>query len=131
MLRATISVVVQVLANAIGLIVAAIVLDDMSLTAAAFLLDILIFTGVNVVAQPLIIKMAMQNASSLTGSSALISSFVALVVTAWLSDGLRISGTVTWLLATVIIWGASLAAAFLLPALVFKKWLRTAPARTR
>ncbi len=131
MLRATISVVVQVLANAIGLIVAAIVLDDMSLTAAAFLLDILIFTGVNVVAQPLIIKMAMQNASSLTGSSALISSFVALVVTAWLSDGLRISGTVTWLLATVIIWGASLAAAFLLPALVFKKWLTTAPARTR
>jgi len=130
MIRITISVVVQVLANAIGLIAAALILDDMSLTAAAFILDVLIFTGINVLAQPLIIKMAMQNASSLTGSSALISSFVALVLTAWLSDGLRIKGTVTWLLATVIIWGASLLAAFLLPALVFKKWMRTAPTRT-
>jgi hypothetical protein len=101
----------------------------MSLTTAAFFLDILIFTGLDVVAQPLIIKMAMQNASALTGSSALISSFVALLITAWLSDGLQISGTVTWLLATVIIWGVSLAAAFLLPAFVFKKWMRTTPAR--
>ncbi|HEX3090713.1 MAG TPA: hypothetical protein VHQ23_18820, partial [Ilumatobacteraceae bacterium] len=83
MLRTIITVVVAVLANAIGLIVAAVVLDDMSLGAAAFFLDVLIFTGINVVAQPLIIKTAMQNAPSLTGSSALISSFVALVVTAW------------------------------------------------
>lgn len=129
MIRITLTVVVQVLANAIGLIAAALILDDMSLTAAAFILDILIFTGINVVAQPLIIKLAMQNASSVTGSSALISSFVALIITAWLSDGLQISGAVTWLLATVIIWGASLAAAFLLPAFVFKKWMRTAPTR--
>ena len=106
------------------------VLDDMSLGAAAFFLDVLIFTGINIVAQPLIIKTAMQNAPSLTGSSALISSFVALVVTAWWSDGLQISGTVTWMLATVIIWGASLLAAFLLPAFVFKKWLATTPPRT-
>jgi len=130
MIRITVTVVVQVLANAIGLIVATLILDDMSLTAAAFLLDVLIFTGINVLAQPLIIKTSMQNASSLTGSSALISSFVALVVTAWLSDGLQISGTITWLLAAVIIWGASLMAAFLLPAFVFKKWLGTAPPRT-
>lgn len=129
MVRFTITVVVQVLANAIGLIAAALILDDMSLTTAAFILDVLIFTGINVLAQPLIIKMAMQNASSLTGSSALVSSFVALVITAWLSDGLQITGTVTWLLATIIIWGASLLAAFLLPALVFKKWLATTPAR--
>jgi len=131
MVRITITVVIQVLANAIGLIAAALILDDMSLTTAAFVLDVLIFTGINVIAQPLIIKTAMQNAASLTGSSALISSFVALIVTAWLSDGLQISGTVTWLLATVIIWGVSLLAAFLLPVLVFKKWMGTAPARQR
>ena len=41
----------------------------------------------------------------------------------------QISGTVTWMLATVIIWGASLLAAFLLPAFVFKKWLATTPPR--
>ena len=130
MVRIFFTVLVQVLANAIGLIAAALILDDMSLTTSAFLLDVLIFTGINVLAQPLIIKMAMQNAQSLTGSSALVSSFVALIITAWLSDGLQISGAVTWLLATTIIWGASLGAAFLLPAFVFKKWLRTAPART-
>lgn len=36
---------------------------------------------------------------------------------------MRISGVVTWLLATVIIWGVSLLATLLLPLVLFKKWL--------
>ena len=81
MVRIFFTVLVQVLANAIGLIAAALILDDMSLTTSAFLLDVLIFTGINVLAQPLIIKMAMQNASSLTGSSALVLLIQALLIT--------------------------------------------------
>ena len=129
MVRMLISILVHLLANALGLIVAAAVLDDMSLNASGFFIAVLIFTIVEVVTEPLIIKNSMRNASALSGSSALIASFVALVVTVWISDGLQISGLATWLLATVIVWAAAMLAAFILPAVVFKRWLKDQPAR--
>lgn len=71
---------------------------------------------------------AIKHADALIGSSALVASLIALVVTAWISDGLQISGALTWILATVIIWAASMIAAVLLPALVFKRLVqRTQP----
>jgi putative membrane protein len=127
--RFLISISVQLIANAIGIIVAAWVLDDMSLSAGAFLLDVLIFTGIEFIAQPVITKAGLRHTDALLGSSALVASFIALVLTAWLSDGLQINGATTWLLATLIIWLASLVAALLLPVVVFKKWLRQEPAR--
>src|SRR5262245_45928693 len=110
MVRAFFSVLVQLIANALGLIVAAWILDDMTLNASGFLIALLIFTGVEIIIQPLIVQTAVRHARALQGSSALLASLVALVVTAWISDGLDISGGTTWLLATVIIWAASLLA---------------------
>ena len=49
-------------ANAIGLLVAAAVLDDMSLNGAAFFIAVIIFTVVEVVAQPFLVKVTMKNA---------------------------------------------------------------------
>jgi hypothetical protein len=124
-----ISVLVYLIANAIGLIVAAIVLDDMTLNSSGFLLALVIFTGIEVVIQPLIVQTSIRHARALSGSSALLASFVALVVTVWISDGIQITGTATWLLATVVVWAAALLAAFILPAVVFKRWMQTAPTR--
>jgi uncharacterized membrane protein YvlD (DUF360 family) len=53
----------------------------------------------------------------------LISTFVALLITDLLSDGLEISGAGTWIAATVIVWLASLLAVFILPYLGLKKYL--------
>jgi uncharacterized membrane protein YvlD (DUF360 family) len=124
-----ISILVNLIANAFGLIAAAAILDDMSLNASGFFIAVVVFTVIEVVIQPLIIQMSMRNARALAGSSALIASLVALVITAWVSDGLQISGAVTWVLATVIVWAAALLAAFILPAVVFKRWLSNQPAR--
>jgi hypothetical protein len=121
MLRLIISVIIRLAANGLGLIVAAIVLDDMTLTVAAFILDVVIFTIVVLIAQPVVQKAALKQSDALLGSSALIAAFVALVITAWLSDGLQISGAVTWLLATIIVWAASLLAAVLLPMIFVKR----------
>jgi len=128
--RTLISILVHLLANAIALIVAAAVLDDMTLSTSGFFLAVLIFTVIEVVTQPLIIKNSMRNASALSGSSALIASFVALVLTTWISDSLQITGFVTWLLATVIVWAAAMLAAFILPTVVFKRWLQDNRARS-
>jgi hypothetical protein len=128
MIRLLVTVVAHVIAAAIGLIVAAAILDDMALDASGLVIAVLVFAGVDLLAQPLIIKIGWKHASALTGSSALISTFVALVVTTIVSDGLRISGASTWLFATVIVWAASLLAAIVLPATIFKRWLGQRPA---
>ena len=129
MVRAFFSVLVHLIANALGLILAAWILDDMTLNASGVLLALLIFTIIEIVIQPLIVQMSMRHARALAGSSALLASFVALVSTAWVSDGLQISGSTTWLLATVIIWAASLLLGILLPLLVFKRWMAERPGR--
>ena len=121
MLRLIVSIIIRLAANGLGLIVAAVVLDDMTLTVAAFFIDVVIFTVVVLIAQPVVQKAALKHSEALLGSSALVAAFVALVITAWLSDGLQISGAVTWLLATIIVWAASLLAGILLPVIFVKR----------
>lgn len=121
MVRLALSILVQLIANAIGLVVAASLLDDMSLEAGGFLVAVLVFTGVNVLVLPLVQKTALTKSSALLGSTALVAALIALVVTTVTTDEMRIDGLTTWLLATVIVWGAALIATLLLPVLVFKR----------
>jgi len=129
MIRLLATTVVAVIANAVGLIVANIVLGDrMSLGGAVFVIAVLIFTGVELLVQPLLRQTAITKAPALLGSTALVATLVSLIVTNLISDGLRISGATTWLLAAVIIWVVSLVAQMLLPFVIFKKTLRRASA---
>ena len=121
MVRLALSTLVQLIANAIGLVVAAYVLDDMDLEASGFLVAVLVFTLVNVLVLPLVQKTALTKSSALMGSTALVAALIALIVTVVVTDGLRIEGLGAWLLATIIVWGAALAATLLLPVLVFKR----------
>lgn len=121
MVRLVLGMLVQLIANAIGLIVAANVLDDMALDASGFLVAVLVFTLVNVLVLPLVQKTALTKSTALMGSTALVAALIALIVTVVVTDGLQIEGLATWLLATIIVWAAALAATLLLPVLVFKR----------
>ena len=121
MVRFFISTLLRLAGNAIGLLVADAVLDDLNLNASAFVIAVVIFTLASIILQPLIVKIAMQNANVLMGSTALITTFVGLVITTLLSDGLEIDGAITWVLATLIVWLAALLAGIILPALFLKK----------
>jgi putative membrane protein len=121
MVRMLISTGVHLLANAVGLLVAAVVLDDMTVSGVAFVIAVVLFTAVEVLVQPLFTKMAMKNVPALQGGTALVATFVGLVVTSIVSDGLEISGATTWVLATLIVWIASLLAAVILPLFLVKK----------
>lgn len=123
MLRLLARLTLTLLANAVGLILAALILDRMSLGASGFIVAVALFTGVLVLVQPLIMKLSFRYASALTGSTALVAVLVALIVTELVSDGLHIDGIGTWLLATVIIWAGSLIGALVLPMLLFKELL--------
>ena len=121
MIRMLISFGIRLLANAVGLIVANLVLDDMALDASGFIIAVLIFTVAQLILQPLIVKIAMTNAQALMGATALVTTLVGLVITDLVSDGMSITGFVTWCLATVIVWAAALIAGLLLPLILVKK----------
>jgi uncharacterized membrane protein YvlD (DUF360 family) len=123
MIRLLLRTVLALLGNALGLWVASLVLDDMSISGAAFVIAVVIFTVLTVVLQPLITKIAVQNAPALQGSSALVTTFLGLLITELVSDGLTIDGALTWVLATVIVWLGALLAGVLLPLFLFKKHL--------
>jgi putative membrane protein len=119
--RLLVSGVIYLVANAVGLLVAAWVLDDMSIDGAAFVIAVVIFTAVEVVARPLFTQLALKNVGGLVGSTALVATLVGLIVTDWVSDGLTIDGAMAWVLATVIVWAASLIAGLILPVLLVKR----------
>ena len=121
MVRSLIKLLLGLGGNALGLLIAAAVLDKMEIDGAAFVLAVLIFTGISLITQPLITKMALKNAEALQGSSALITTFIALVLTALISDGLNIDGFDTWIFATLIVWLVTLVAGILLPMIFLKK----------
>jgi uncharacterized membrane protein YvlD (DUF360 family) len=122
-IRLIVRTAVAVAANAVGLIVAAAVLDGMQLNVASFVLAVIIFTIVFAVLTPFLAVQLRRFGNGAIGATALIATLVSLVITDLLSDGLSISGIGTWIAAAVIVWLAALVAAFVLPFLGLKKYL--------
>lgn len=123
MIRLLARTAVNLIANAIGLWVASLILDDMSLTASGFIVAVLIFTGVELLVTPMIRQMALKQSSALLGSTALVATLVSLIVATIVTDGLDISGIGTWVLATVIVWAVSLVGVIVVPMFLFKQVL--------
>jgi putative membrane protein len=123
MVRLVATLVVALLADAIALIVTAQVLDDMALDASGFVTAVALFALVSLLVEPLVRQAALRSAPALLGSTALVATLVSLVLTAWIGDGLRISGAATWVLATVMVWLVALVTRLLLPLVIFKKAL--------
>ncbi len=121
MIRALVSFGIRLLANAVGLLVAAWILDDMSVSGTAFVIAVLIFTITATIIQPLILKIALKSAPALLGGTALVSTLIGLIITSLISNGLSIKGLTTWLLATLIVWLAAMVAALILPLILVKK----------
>ena len=123
MIRLLVRTLVAVAANAVGLIVASIVLDGFSINLASFIVAVVIFTIVFAVLTPFLAVQLRRLGNGAIGATALIATLVSLVVTDLLSDGFSISGVGTWIAAAVIVWLAALVAAFVLPFLGLKKFL--------
>jgi putative membrane protein len=121
MIRLLVSTVIHLAANAVGLLLAAVLLDGMTISGGAFLLAVVFFTVVEVVVGPMIRQMAVKKANALLGSTALVVTLLGLLITSVVSDGLSIEGLSTWVMATVIVWLASLLATILLPIVFVKR----------
>jgi uncharacterized membrane protein YvlD (DUF360 family) len=114
------------LANSLGLIAAAVLLDGFTLDPVGFVVSVLVFTAVETLLGPFVVKMAIQYAPALRGGIALVTTFVGLLITSALTDGVRLEGLTTWLIAPFVVWAFVLVAAILLPMVLFKKVLSEA-----
>lgn len=123
MIRLLARIALEILANAVGLLVAAWLLDGFSMDTTGFVVAVLIFSVVKFVLDPLILKMSIQYVPALRGGIALATTLVSLIITSWITDGLQIEGLDTWILATLIVWLFGLIASLLLPVFIFKKAL--------
>jgi len=122
-IRLLVRLLIAFLSNAVGLIVAAAALDGMSLNATGFVVAVAVFTIVFALLQPFLVSVLRRSPAPVLGGVALIATLVSLIVTELLTDGLSIRGVGTWIAATVIVWLASLLAAFILPFLGLRKYL--------
>ncbi len=121
MIRFIVRAFVALVSSAVGLIVAAAVLDGVHLNASAFITAVVIFTAVSALLQPFLVFQLRRSAA--LGGVALVATLASLIVTDVLSSGLSIKGAGAWIAATGIVWLASLLAAFILPFLGLKKYL--------
>jgi putative membrane protein len=121
MIRLLIGFFIQLVSNALGLIVASWLLDDVTISGSAFVVAVVIFTAVYAIAQPFFTQMAMSAVPALRGGVALVATLVGLIITSLVSDGLSIEGAGTWVGATVIVWIVSLLGVLVLPFLFIKK----------
>ena len=125
MIRAIVRTGILFVANAIGLIVASIVLKGVEINVTGFLLALLIFTACAALLTPFFRKQLEQRNSAALGGVALIATLVSLIITVIVSNGLEVHGLGGWLGGTVIIWLASLLVAFILPYFGLKQYLDT------
>jgi uncharacterized membrane protein YvlD (DUF360 family) len=124
MIRFLVRTLVMVVANAVGLLVAAAILDKMTVDASGFIIAVVIFTLALALMTPFMASQLRRAGSAALGGVALIATLISLIITDLLSDGFTIEGITTWILAAVIVWAASLLAAFILPYLGLKKYLQ-------
>jgi len=121
MIRLLVSACVYLLANAVGIIAAAFVLSGFSIDTPSIIAVVVLFTIVEVIADPLMLKISIKSAPQLRGGIALVTTLVGLIITNYVSDGLTITGFSTWILATLIVWLMALIAGVVLPLFLFKK----------
>jgi hypothetical protein len=125
MIRLLLQTAATVIANAVGLLLAAMLLTGFQIDAVSFIVVLLVFSGVMILAGPLMTKIAITSLPQIRGAVALVTVFVGLKVTEWLMPGFVIGDASNWLsnwlAATLLVWLGSLVAEILLPIYVFKQ----------
>jgi hypothetical protein len=124
-IRFLVRTAIALVGNAVGLIVASLLFNGFDIDVTGFVLSLIVFTVAVALFTPFLMN-AMQrgrSSSAAVGGVALISTFLALLVTDLFTDGLNINGIGCWVGATVVVWLASLLAVFILPFFGLKKYL--------
>jgi hypothetical protein len=115
------SVIVLLIANAIGLGLASILMGPgFRLSISYFFVAVILFTAIEALARPLLSRISAKWLPQLMGGLSLLAVFAGLIGTQLILPGKVISGVNNWLFATLLVWLISLAAQILLPRYLFR-----------
>ncbi|MEL7014298.1 MAG: hypothetical protein AAFO72_13610 [Pseudomonadota bacterium] len=110
MKKTFVSLAAYLIANAVGLLVAVLLIDGFSVAVTAFIVAVLIFCLVQAIAQPVASKVSKTYAPQLMGGIALVAVFLGLLITSVIVSGMTIGGIANLLAATLLVWLGSLLA---------------------
>jgi uncharacterized membrane protein YvlD (DUF360 family) len=96
-------------ATAAALAIAAALLDGFTVTGLSFVVAVVVFSAVGLVTEPLVSTLLERHARAVAGLASLAVTFVTLLVTDLVSDGIEVEGALAWILGTVVVWLALLA----------------------
>jgi hypothetical protein len=121
MLRLLIRLAVFVGSAALGLFVTSLLVDGFVISARGFIVTVIVFAILQSLFTPILSRLFRTRANALVGGVGLISTFLSLVVAHFFTNGVRITGLTSWLLATLLVWAFTALAALLLPMLFVKR----------
>ena len=94
--------------SAVALILAALIFDRFSIGVVSFPIAVIVFTLVSLVAKPIVASLVNQHAREIYWGVGLVTTYVTLLVTDLISNGIQIEGFFTWVASTGLIWVALL-----------------------
>ena len=121
MIRILLRALIFLLSAALGLWVASLVLEDLTLTPSGFLTAVVVFAVAQRVLSPFLAKVVARGAPAFLGGIGLVSTFVALWLASLFPGGLTIAGWQTWILAALVVWLVTALSTLLLPLLLLRE----------
>jgi uncharacterized membrane protein YvlD (DUF360 family) len=117
-MQTVLSALLYLAANAIGLLIAKLVIPGFQIDFWSFLLVVVVFSAILAVLTPLIRRISERKAKPLMGGIALVSIAVCLFLTNLIMAGMDMGGVTNWIAASVLVWLGSVIATLALPRLI-------------
>ena len=131
MVKLALSAAAYLIANAVGLLLAAVLLAGFEIDPLSFVIVVVAFSIIQAVLGPMITKISLKQLPQLMGGVAIVTVSIGLLITDLLLAGMSIGGVANWLAATLLVWLGSLIATILIPVYVFKQLAEEAKSKKK
>lgn len=123
MLRLLLTVASHLVSSAVALLVAALLIDGVSIRWSGYLVAVGVFTLAQAILSPFVFNLARKHASAILGGIGLVSTLLSLFIATRFSGGMQIRGFTTWIATVVVVWCVGALGTWLLSAVVVTRIL--------
>jgi Mycobacterial 4 TMS phage holin, superfamily IV len=113
-------------AAAVGLVVAALLVQGFTLSVSGSLTAVLVFAVAQSLLAPVVAKVTTTAAPALLGGIGVITTFIAVFIASLFRGGLVISGVLAWIAGPLVVWLVTALATWLLSKILLKTGNRAA-----
>ena len=121
MIRFLVHIGVNLVTVAIGLLLAAWLIEGVTLQPTGFITAVAVLALAQGILGPFVFNVARRFASAILGGIGLVSTLLALFIATLMPDGLTITGVVAWALATLLVWVVTALGSWILGAIFLRR----------